>query len=111
MASNLENLSEDQLEQLIEEATNELKGLKVNTAPYWITIELHTGTSAEVASLIGHLTKYVLILSYTVAGEFLYLKLKLYQDLSTITNQLQDYKIFVAGPPIENYAINYASTK
>lgn len=105
MAANLENLSEDQLERLIDDATNKLKGLKVNTAPYWITIELHTGTSAEVASIISHLTKDVLILSYTVAGEFLYLKLRSYQDLNTITAQLQDYKVFMAGPPIENYAI------
>ena len=105
MTCNLSNLSEDQLEQLIDEATNKLKSLKVNTAPYWVTIELHTGTSAEVAALIDHLTKHVLILSYTVAGEFLYLKLKSYQDLSAITTQLQDYKIFVAGPPIENYVI------
>src|SRR5581483_16157 len=99
-------LSKDQLEQLIIEATNQLQKLDIRTLPYWITIELHTGTSAEISTLVEELLKYVNILAYLTSGHFLHLKLKSYQDLNNVNKLLKDdYQILIVGPPIETYGV------
>lgn len=90
----------------VEDLTRQLQKLELNILPYWIGIDLHTGTSAEVETLITQLSKHAKIRAWLVEGGFLYIKLESYHELNPLLRNLDTtYHVDLTGPPIDAYAV------